>query len=205
MNSGQPITTPASATTPISLRQIRIFTAIYIAILIAVGVVTFRTDEDLGIPLSLNAAFIPAILYALAVFPYGQPLLLPAASEVRTRAWRHWVWLSAILSACSFPAILVSTQVLRTNTLSNFSQDFRFFPWLMFTSVVLPLLLVWIGLRAFLTPTSSSKHTPSRSRAMLALSLMAGGLLVLSSVVLHAGYEARGWEILAWRSPVGHL
>lgn len=197
MISGPPAASPTPSTQTIPLRQIRTFTAIYIVLLLAIGVALLRNDIASGAPLGLNGFFIPAILYALAAFHDGRAILYPDTPLMRTRAWSRWMWTAAILFAFVYPLMSTCMMLYHGQPFFEGSEDAEGFRNLLVLSVSLPLVFTWIATRVFLYQPSSSTRTPSRTRTGLALSLLGGGLLVLSSLALDTNYDASGWSIFS--------
>lgn len=206
MFSGTSIPAPVNPSASPDFKKIRFVTALYILLLLAIGVELYRSEESVGLPISLSLAFVPAILYGLAAFRYlpafiGPAVIAGAAPSIRTRSWSRWVWFGTILSAFHFPITIAIALIFHLEKLSDISSEPGFFTRLLPPSVIAPLLFAWIGTRFFLSPPAATTPESSRSRVMLAASLTAGALLVFSSLLLHTDYGVEGWKILLGRSP----
>ncbi|HUX27579.1 MAG TPA: hypothetical protein VMV39_02280, partial [Terracidiphilus sp.] len=197
MNSGMPIAALHQAVGPRAPRSILVLTMLYVALLVAVGIMICFKYSGVFWPLSLCVAFVPAVLYATAAFVYGHALFGHAEPEQRIRAWRSLLWMPVPIYGVAFAIQILAFVIFERDEPLMTDKEF----WgscLIMTSILASLVLwAYIGVATFLPrPSSRATSIPVRK---LGLSFLAGSVMVLSSLALDVNYSNSGWSTLTWQ------
>ena len=200
MISGPSNPAPLNPSTTSDLEKIRVVTTLYLLLLLSVGVASSINGPFSVLLTTPDAIFIPVILYALAVYRYGPRFFTAADPALRARTWRRWLWTGAFLLALRIPVFLLLYLLFNSDARTTTLKDVLSGVPRVLLAMLLPCLWAWIGDRVFLRTPSRHPGAPSGARLMLPLSLIAGGALVLSSLLFDVSYyESPGWKMLAWR------
>lgn len=196
-----------------------------VALLVSLGIAMLRIEPP-GATLEifpLCAAFLPAILYAVAAYRFGHALFADADHAQSNHAWTQLLRISAILyGLIPIPAALFAPYysayfIHRTKTVRIDAINFRDFEgvfiaaiafshawWTVLVAIAATaaLLALWfhVSRSAFLLELPSlpgAEHSPRPPR--LATALFAGGAMVLASLALQVNYSTPGWRVLLWK------
>jgi hypothetical protein len=193
MNSSVPDVVPTQEPRVRTPRLSLVLTTIYVVLLISVGSMMWAKQSA---DWSLLVAFLPALIYAISTFVYGGALFGKAAPARRARAWSHVLWISAFL----YTPVFVASVVIAIFTEPDLLVDFPYWKAcpLAIVTVLLPL---WarIGSTVFVRSRPSGADERSAVGAKLGLSLLVGGAMMLSSLVLDVGYSDTGWAVITWQ------
>lgn len=219
MNSGMAISDQSFAIHPRGSRLALILTTIYIALLVALGILMLMLEpaDALYEVFPLGAAFFPAAIYATAMLFFRRDLFAEAEPARRSRAWPKLLRISAILYCllpvevilfCLFGASLTMTVRLQDVSLREFEAFmqraviFMHGPWktliVSVMGIVLVALCARVG-RAALDERERLAEWGLPGRRRVGLWMAAGGAMMLGSLALDVGYSSSGWSVLTWQ------
>lgn len=174
-------------------RSILALTIAYDALLLAAGVALLFKEYDRDWFSALTVAFLPALIYSVAVFRYGGALFAPSQPAQGLQAW----WRLVLLSSCLFGVTLIAFISPEFPDMRN--ETHYGIPgqtwWTVATLAILCLLALWAWIirRLFLRP-GRAVSDPNK----LNLASLAGGVLILASLALDVNYDSAGWQVFTW-------
>ena len=174
-------------------RSILALTVAYDALLLATGVALLFKEYNRDWFSALTVAFLPAAVYAVAVFRYGRALFAPSQPAQRAQAW----WRLVLLSACLFAVTLIAFILpefpdMRGETHYGIPGQVW---WTAASLAILCLLALW----AWVIRSASLGAVRAVPNAInLNSALLAGSALILASAAFDVNYDSTGWQVLSW-------
>jgi hypothetical protein len=127
---------------------------------------------------------------------YGRELFANSGPAPRARAWRNLLWISVLLNAAVF-AVAVAFIIVPGRTDNSPSGFERWVFYLVVAStLILLVLLAYIGDAVFIREGPPPSSTDLAPTPKLGLSLLAGGVMMLCSLVLDVGYTSTGLSVV---------